>query len=386
MTGKLLHYVCFGFSLIFFASRVYAAGPLPTITTYSVSPASILPGESAVLTWCSDNTTAVYIDPLSPSPVAICGTATVSPAQTTTYTIKASNNKSTITKQVVLTVGEVLVRMTYPQDGSSVKLPITGLRGEVRGEVINPGGKELGIVVNGVTALVAGNQFVANRVPLEEGLNTIVAEATDFEGNKFQASSHVYGVAAANYVTLSSSTESGLSPLDVDFSADKILHNPVSSASLACSGPTNPEVKQINITSYSATLAEPGLYECTITITDNINNTYTGTAFVNVLSKEEMEAFFRSKWEGMTSELVNGHIENALKYFAGGQESKYKPGLEKNVSRFPSMFSADIGFNLVSIFDDTSECESLAIENEKVYSYPVMFVKDENGLWKIRQF
>ena len=46
-------------------------------------------------------------------------------------------------------------------------------------DISNTTGNETGVTVNGITAMVYGGQFVANHIPLTEGLNTITADAND---------------------------------------------------------------------------------------------------------------------------------------------------------------------------------------------------------------
>jgi len=38
------------------------------------------------------------------------------------------------------------------------------------------------------------------------------------------------------------------------------------------------------------------------------------------------------------------------------------------------------------LFENKIEYENLVIEGDKAYSYPVIFTKDMDGLWKLRQF
>jgi glucodextranase-like protein len=72
--------------------------------------------------------------------------------------------------------------------------------------------------VNGIIALVYGNQFVANHVPLEEGENTITATAADTDGNTVEISITVNAETTGDYIT--ADTESGVSPVETTLSIE----------------------------------------------------------------------------------------------------------------------------------------------------------------------
>ena len=72
----------------------------PRILSFEARPATIRPGESAQLVWQTEATRGLTIDP-EVGAVAVRGSKQVTPAQTTTYTLKAS---ATVTKTVTVTV------------------------------------------------------------------------------------------------------------------------------------------------------------------------------------------------------------------------------------------------------------------------------------------
>ena len=62
--------------------------PLPT-ASISASPSPINPGQSALLTWSSEN--AVSANLSNVGPVAVAGSQTVSPTVSTNYTLKVTS-------------------------------------------------------------------------------------------------------------------------------------------------------------------------------------------------------------------------------------------------------------------------------------------------------
>ena len=75
---------------------------LPT-ATFSADKLTILKGDSAVLTWATENTTVCTITPGMES-VELNSSHTVTPEETTTYVLTASNDLNTVTKELTITV------------------------------------------------------------------------------------------------------------------------------------------------------------------------------------------------------------------------------------------------------------------------------------------
>jgi len=80
-------------------------GDAPDINHFSVTPSSIDEGDSATLTWDVSNATSVSIDEGIGS-VAASGTESVSPSETTGYTLTATNSAGSVHKTVTLVVDE----------------------------------------------------------------------------------------------------------------------------------------------------------------------------------------------------------------------------------------------------------------------------------------
>jgi hypothetical protein len=75
----------------------------PQIVLFSANPGTISPGQSSTLTWQVNNATNISIAPAIGN-VAANGSSGVTPAQTTTYTITASNQYATVSANVTVAV------------------------------------------------------------------------------------------------------------------------------------------------------------------------------------------------------------------------------------------------------------------------------------------
>jgi hypothetical protein len=75
----------------------------PTIARFDSTPATIMPGGSATLTWEADNASSARIDP-GIGPVDPKSTVAVMPSQTTIYTLTAAGNGQQVTAMTTVTV------------------------------------------------------------------------------------------------------------------------------------------------------------------------------------------------------------------------------------------------------------------------------------------
>ncbi len=162
--------------------------------------------------------------------------------------------------------------------------------------------------------------------------------------------------------------------------------NPVASYSWDLNGDGTPEITGPEAT-VIAQYQFPGIYFPRVTVTDSQGNTYIEATMVNVLSREEMDALLRSKWDGMKVALLSGNMEAALQYFVAGAKNEYKEIFtELGTSEIASIFSAIINFDVATISGRLAERAVDRVEAGATYSYPVSLVKDENGIWKIMGF
>jgi uncharacterized cupredoxin-like copper-binding protein len=100
----------------------------PQIIRFEANPVTIAPGQQSTLSWTTTGATTVSISGLGSEPLN--GSATVQPAQTTTYTLTATNSSGQVTAPVTVTVApgsipQVVVFVANPQtinSGQSTQL------------------------------------------------------------------------------------------------------------------------------------------------------------------------------------------------------------------------------------------------------------------------
>ena len=130
--------------------------------TLSATQESIVRGNASILSWTSSNADSLTIEP-DIGTVNQNGSRTIPPTQTTIYTLAASGPggdvASTATVEVRLP-SPISLQITYPVDGAE----IAGAAVSVKEAVGNENGLETAVVVNGVLAIVAEGQFIADNV------------------------------------------------------------------------------------------------------------------------------------------------------------------------------------------------------------------------------
>lgn len=92
----------------------------PIIESFTATPFTIVPGGSSTLEWNVAGADSVTIEP-SPGNIEVKGTAEVTPAETTTYTLAASNRNGTTTMEVTLIVDAIQAAMIMNFDAAAPK-------------------------------------------------------------------------------------------------------------------------------------------------------------------------------------------------------------------------------------------------------------------------
>jgi len=286
-----------------------------------------------------------------------------------------------ITKEVSPT--DLSINISSPSDGEIVNKESVMVLGSFH-SIFN----EISVVVNGKVAEVSGNNFYANNIPLIAGQNSISAMIIESGGYKAEETITIQTDTQTPPVQLSSNITSGISPLTIYFTVDTNIPHPVTTVQMDYDGNGSIDYTADNTDniSYTYTINDNGLHLAQAIVTDAIGNQYSERLAINVLSIEEMDTLLKNKWSGVVSALMDKNTQTALTYFSERSRPKYEQGFNLLMDQLPEIFSLREEFNLVSIKDNIALYENIVQENGVPRSYPVMFIKDENGFWKIKGF
>jgi len=351
----------------------------------SAAPENILIGEPSVLSWTTANADSIIITPGIGS-VEPYGSISVSPAETTTYTITADGpGGEPAIQNVTVNINPLSISITSPLNGDIINAPQV----TVKGNVSNAAGNETGVVVNGVLAMVYGNEFVANHVPLEEGENTITATATDAAGNILSAEITVTADTTGDYIWITVDEESGVTPFEATLKVEGTFTF-TEEATLTYDGPDAVEfLDNPNENEYTVQIETPGLYYFTAEV-DHEGNNYTDSIAILVMDQGELDALLKAKWEAMKAALIAGDIEGALSYHYQGLRDKYEAiynllgdELATKVQQMQGIeliYSTGYGAKYRIRREHDIEGQTVTI------TYYIYFSKDEKGLWQIEKY
>ena len=383
-----------GFGSSVAVSGIYAAVGLPnagqaylyttSFADISAENESLSVGEATTLSWNFVDADTVTIDN-GIGVVTESGEMVISPTETTTYTITATGSWGTVTDTVTVTVERFYIWIDSPQYGGIISRPDV----KVEGGIYNPLGIEIGVTVNGILAVVDGNQFVANHIPLEdlgEGANTITVTAVDVEGNTDGHSTSVYFEVPEKYITMSADPQSGIEPFETVLRVEGPF-NFAAEPSITHIGPDAVEyLDSPDENEYNIRISTPGIYYFTAEVEDDEGQLYTDAVAIEVISFVQKDGSLKAKWNGMRTALGNGAISQALSFISKGKQDMYAYNFNL-MNAYLSEISAGLqDIDFVQTGKRTAEYEMWAEQDGQMYSWYILFVRDSDGIWRIEFF
>ena len=129
-----------------------------------------------------------------------------------------------------------------------------------------------------------------------------------------------------------------------------------------------------------------GNYTFTTSSTGPDGNVYQDSVTITVMNRTELDKLLKAKWEGMKTALLTGNIEDGVSYFAESSKSAYRQQFTMLADQM-SQIVADMGqFRMANVRESLAEYDLRADRGGIIYSYQVLFMRDLNGIWKIRSF
>lgn len=275
---------------------------------------------------------------------------------------------------------QVQLQLLSPLDGVTVsQSPLL-----VKGGIIH-NLREVGVIINGVIAHVNGEDFAAE-IYLQEGLNTITATATDGAGLEVTASINTTLIPEIPSLSLTAIPSSGIQPFEVTMEAETSIANAVMNYQWDIDGNGTIDTSGATLSTITNTYPNPGLYFPKVTVIDTLGNPYEESTVISVLSREDMDALLREKWTSMIDALNSGDTTAALTKIFSGSQASYQTMFSVLSEQLFSIVATAREFNLIDIKDNIARYKLLTTESGKTYSYEVIFIKDNHGLWKIKEF
>ena len=359
-------------------TTISVTAPTPTVT-FSSDKTSISAGESATLTWRTANADTVSIDN-GIGAVAASRSVVVSPTSATTYTITVEGSGGSVTGTVTITVvSPITIQILAPLEGESINRPNV----LVRGTFADSTGNETGITVNGQTAMVYGNQFAVNHVPLATGQNTITVTATGINGHVRQESITVVADPLEYSIEIQPNIESSGAPLRADLSVHGSFA--LDAPTLTHSGPGTPSFTVSGENEYRIELAAEGIHYITAEAVYGAQ-VYADTIALVAWNTAEIDALLQRKWSDMKTRLGSGDISGALEYFSEGTRPMFEYNFTLLQPHLNEILSGMKSITLVKIMEDQAEYNLVGEQNGQAFSFYLVFRKTADGIWRILFF
>jgi hypothetical protein len=306
------------------------------------------------------------------------------PQRTTEYLLSATGPGGTTTARVTITViSAISVNITSPADHDTVERPDV----MVCGTFDNSSGNETGITVNGKPAMVYGNTFAINHVPLRNGENTIAVTATDIDGHTRTEQISVNAAQPQHHVSLNAAVESGTRPLLSALAISGTFG--IADSALSFSGPGPVEIVESGADRYRIRLSDPGMYYVTAEVVRGAA-LYADTIAMLGVDPLEIDLLLRQKWSDMKTALRSGDIELALQYHHTRSHESYRAVYTALGSELPDLAAQMEDISRVYCIDGTAKYrirQTHDVDGRLVpITYYVYFVQDDNGLWRIQKY
>jgi len=280
--------------------------------------------------------------------------------------------------QVAGTAPALGLSVLTPLAGSTVNESHVGVSGTYQGPA------NVGITVNGSTAQIIGDGFCAGNVPLETGSNQLDVIATAQDGTTATQSLLVTST-GSSLVELEADAEIGFASHTVTFSLTDNTGATLTSIEYDIDSDGTPEYTTADtMTTYQHTYTAPGCYTATVTATDDIAVTYTGTHTIVVQDVQGMQNHVTSIYYQMMDTLRKGDVSAAMGYVTETMEDKYEAAFNALSPAELAAYIDSIGAIAGGSFgDETAEIVVVREENGKLQAFPVYVVREPTGNWRI---
>lgn len=280
------------------------------------------------------------------------------------------------------------VDITDPAPGTVVTTPTVWVRGTVQS-----GGRDVAITVPlppafGVAAVpgsAEGDTF-AVEVPVDADTTEITVVATDGTGATARdtVAITVQIDPGAPSGIFQAFPAGGLAPLVVTFDAALELGGHLA-LDLESDGVIDFEGPSVDGLPF--VYAQPGVYVASLRVTAEDGRVSTYQTAIEVYDRAAVDARLHAVWTGFTTALQDGDIGRAVRFIHGNRRAAWQEYFgeltAEDLAAEEQLFTT---IELVQIGRGGAEYEMLREENGQVYSYPIVFIADVDGRWRLWQF
>lgn len=275
------------------------------------------------------------------------------------------------------------IAITYPAPGATVP----GTRTSVTGTISGP--TNTGVVINGVQAYVAGNQFFAPAVAIGTSSTALTATATKLTGEVATAIVNATG-GATPPVSLVVGRAAGFAPLRAVFTyyigtlpnGGTVQYVGLDYTADGTDDAVNPTAG----TNLSHLAMLPGIYRARLTVRDSNNVTYTSDAYYAARNTVELGGMLCDVYGYMKQRLgqASPDIPGALNAIHPNARDEFQGMFTGGSGSLPA-YVANLGSIVAGTVGDSFTSYLVVRQNPDLTlsGYHIEFSQDAVGVWRI---
>jgi PKD repeat protein len=297
----------------------------------------------------------------------------------------------------VITLGPALTMAPVPNGSTpptiSISEPLSGAviegrRVQVRGTYTGPAGT--GVSVNGLPAILQGNQFVIREMILPLGATMLDAKATTIGGLTATATRAVSANSNVPSVQWRANKLAEFTSVGVDFQTTIAASILVQSISVDFNGDGTPEFSGSNpslLPSHFDYVA-PGVYTAKLTVVTQApsSQTITATQIIAVVDLAAYRTRICSTYGYLRDRLNASDVSGALLAFPTDRRSSYQPFFNALGTNRPAMAARLGTIANGTLTFNSAKLMVVRINGAQVQGYPLQITQSNDGVWRIDQF
>lgn len=247
---------------------------------------------------------------------------------------------------------------------------------------VRSGGRNVGVRINDIPAQVYNGYFMANDVPLVEGVNRITAEMIDPSGTLQTDSVDVTLSQRDKAAVTIHAQEAGIVPAEISVEIEAPSGILFAEHGVEVIGPGTAEWLSEGPLQYRVLINEPGPYTLRFWGIDSMGNRYEDTFGFTGMARGDVEEILKALWTKFKNDLITSNIEAALSIFTPETRGRYAEQFFLLGESLPDIFTNIGDIQIISLKDNLAKTR--VYEGE--ITHYVWFARDIYGQWKIHKF
>jgi hypothetical protein len=121
-------------------------------------------------------------------------------------------------------------------------------------------------------------------------------------------------------------------------------------------------------------------------VTDALGVTHTAIGLVQVFDRAGFDAQLQRRWAGMKDALRQGDVSRALDAVATPARDRYRSLLTALTLPLKDIDRVLTDIELVDMDEFQAEYEMVRLDNGIPISHFILFVRDDDGVWRLKFF